>query len=96
MPANDTQLQKLELLEARIAAAVQRLGELNEQCRTLSEKNQKIESELAEFKTNNSELEQQIVQLKADKAKAPKRSMDDKKILNRIDRMLEKFGELQI
>jgi len=93
--ASDTS-QKLELLESRVAAAIQRLVELNERCQQLTEKNTQMESELAGFKDSNGELAQEVVRLKAENARAPKRTVDDKKILHRIDRMLEKFGELQI
>ena len=93
--ASDTS-QKLELLESRVAATIQRLGELNTRCQELTEQNSQMESELADFKRSNSELAQEVVRLKAEGELAPKRAVDDKKILYRIDKMLEKFGELQI
>ena len=93
--ATDTS-QKLELLESRVAATIQRLGELNTRCQELAEQNSQMEGELADFKKSNSELAQEVVRLKAEGALAPKRAVDDKKILHRIDKMLEKFGELQI
>jgi septal ring factor EnvC (AmiA/AmiB activator) len=96
MTADTSRVAKFETLETRVAAAMQRLGELGELCRTLTKKNAELEQNLAELAASNAELTSQIAKMEAERAKTPDRAIDNKKILHRIDRMLEKFGELQI
>ena len=88
--------EKFDVLEAKIGAAVERLTELTAQCRDLEGRNEELSRELTELRNSNNELAQKVVDLKAAAEAAPKRLMDDQKILHRIDRMIEKFGELQI
>lgn len=96
MTVDTTRVTKFETLETRVAAAMQRLGELSELCRTLTKKNAELEESLAELAESNARLNKQIMEMRAERAKAPERAIDNKQILHRIDRMLEKFGELQI
>jgi FtsZ-binding cell division protein ZapB len=88
--------EKLDLLEVKIGEAVQRIAELTARCENLRGENERLDGELTALKESNSTLSREITELKALRDAAVGRSVDDKKILYRIDRMLEKFGELQI
>ncbi|MEE9271630.1 MAG: hypothetical protein V3V49_15390 [Candidatus Krumholzibacteria bacterium] len=83
-------------MEAKISRAVEKFAELEAARRTLQEKNEKTEGQLRELRLHNNELSKQIFELKTAKTERPVGLVEEKKILNKIDRMLEKFGELQI
>ncbi|MFQ5512286.1 MAG: hypothetical protein ACE5EO_10600 [Candidatus Krumholzibacteriia bacterium] len=87
---------KLELLEARISQVAERFAQVEAACRAHEEKNTVLEKQLDELRSHNNELSKQIYKLKTAKAVEPAALVGEKKILNKIDRMLEKFGELQI
>ena len=93
METTTLKLEKLELLEARIGATIERMSELSSRYDTLSRKNEALEEKLADLTSQNSQLSVQLDEVKASSAT---NGADDKEILSRIDRMLEKFGELQI
>jgi FtsZ-binding cell division protein ZapB len=89
-------LTKLDLLEAKIGQTVKRLSELSSRCDTLKRNNEELTQELEGLRGTNRRLTEQIDQLIVDKET---RSMEDggkEEIIKRIDKMLEKFGELQI
>ena len=93
METTTLKLEKLELLEARIGATIEKMSELGSRYDTLSRKNEALEEKLADLTSQNSQLGVQLDEVKASSAT---NGADDKEILSRIDRMLEKFGELQI
>lgn len=86
---------KLDKLEAKISQAVEKYAELEATCRAHGEKNRELEEQLGTLRAHNNELSKQIFELKTAK-EGPAGLVEEKKILTKIDRMLEKFGELQI
>lgn len=83
-------LEKLELLESRIANTLEIVSELNSRCQNLARKNEVLELKVSELTNTNVEMSEQLNDIQTHQG------MDEKAVLNKIDRMLEKFGELQI
>ena len=85
-------LDKLAGLETKIAEAVEKAAALRSRCRLLEEKNADLKDRLAGLKEDHSSLSEQVGRLES----AASDGVGPKQILDKIDRMLEKFGELQI
>ena len=83
-------LEKLELLESRIANTLEKVSELNSRCQNLARKNEELELKIEQLTNTNGELSNQLNDIQAHQG------MDETEVLSKIDRMLEKFGELQI
>ncbi len=97
MPSRQApKFEKMDRLEAKISRAVEKFAELQTACQALKEKNEAAVGQLRELRLHNNELSKQIFELKTAKTERPVGLVEEKKILNKIDRMLEKFGELQI
>jgi len=96
MSTSDTgKLERLNALEKKIAEAAESAEELTERCRKLTRVNQELEQQVAKLLDTNQALTQDLEKLRA----APTNGSDpekEKKILRKIDRMIEKFGELQV
>ncbi len=88
--------EKLDRLEAAITRAVEKFGEVDANFQALDAKNEELEEQLGVLRAHNNELSKQIFELKNARKAEPVGLVEEKKILNKIDRMLEKFGELQI
>jgi FtsZ-binding cell division protein ZapB len=86
--------EKLELLETKIGGAVKHISKLTERCQDLKDVNETLRDEIKALQSSNNNLVQKVAQLKNESEARPK--AEDRKILKRIDRMIEKFGELQI
>jgi FtsZ-binding cell division protein ZapB len=87
-------LEKIDRLQTKIEETLQRLTELNERCETLESKNAVLQERVETLQHRNIALSREIEQLHA--ARAEEEDDNSEEILKRIDRMLEKFGELQI
>lgn len=86
----------LDRLETKIAKTISRITELQERCDALQKDNEHLAAQLAGAKKQNSQLTEQMAELKAASQIAGAASVRESEALKRIDRMLEKFGELQI
>jgi FtsZ-binding cell division protein ZapB len=86
-------LEQLERLEEKVDEAVRMLVELRTRCESLQKNNAVLQERVETLQHRNIALSREIDQLKAAQE-------DDgggrEEIIRRIDRMLEKFGELQI
>ena len=88
-------LERLDALEAKISQAARAVETLTARARELTKVNQKLQDQIADLTDRNKALTQELEELKVANEKRPGR-VDDKQILSRIDRMIEKFGELQV
>jgi hypothetical protein len=88
-------LEKLALLEDRIAETTQRLIAIKNQYGALQGQKDTLEKELDELRNANSELHERINDLKLIQEEHAN-SFDKEEVRKKIDRMLEKFGELQL
>jgi hypothetical protein len=88
-------LEKLALLEERIGETTQRLSGLKDLYHTLQGQKQQLERELEELRFANSELTERINDLKLIHEENAS-SFNKEEVRKRIDRMLEKFSELQL
>ena len=85
-------LERLDQLEAKVAEAARIIETLSSRSRTLTENNRRLEAQVGELATRNEELTKEVKTLKT----GVSLKFDDKAIIHRIDRMIEKFGELQV
>lgn len=93
MTTSDTgKLERLDQLEAKVAEAARIIEQLSARSRALTEKNLLLEEQLAGLESKNAELKKQIDALET----RPNDGVERKKIIHKIDRMIEKFGELQV
>jgi uncharacterized coiled-coil DUF342 family protein len=97
MQKTETQgFAKLDLLETKIGETVQKLSELNSQCNALKRSNDDLVEEVETLRKTNRDLSKQIDQLVVEKETRSNEDGSKEQIIKRIDKMLEKFGELQI
>jgi hypothetical protein len=90
MPTETTSgMEKLDLLEGKIADAVAVIERLGSRCRTLVEDKEELTRRI-------DDLERQIADLKARGTVGAAKLLADGKIISKIDRLIEKFGELQV
>jgi len=80
--ARTVNLEKIEMLEAKVEAAVELITELRARSETLQR--------------NNAVLQERAEALQQLKSAREDEGGSRQEIIKRIDRMLEKFGELQI
>jgi FtsZ-binding cell division protein ZapB len=91
--AKTVNLEKIEMLEAKVEAAVELITELRARSESLQRNNAVLQERVEALQHRNIALSREIDELKS--------ARDDEggsreEIIRRIDRMLEKFGELQI
>ncbi len=89
-------LERLDALEAKISQAARAVDTLTARARELTQVNQKLQDQIADLTDRNNALTQELEELKVANEVRSKGRVDDKKILSKIDRMIEKFGELQV
>jgi len=89
-------LERLDALEAKVSQAARAVEALTARCRDLTQVNQKLQDQVSELTNCNNALTQEIEELKVANEERSGGRADDKKILIKIDRMIEKFGELQV
>jgi FtsZ-binding cell division protein ZapB len=86
-------LEKIERLEEKVEAAVQAIADLRGRCESLQRNNAVLQERVETLQQRNGVLSREVDELKAaQEADGGGRE----EIIRRIDRMLEKFGELQI
>jgi cell division protein FtsB len=88
-------LERLALLVERISETTHRLSSLKDLYRTLQGQKEQLEKELDELRFANSELTDKINDLKLIHEEHAN-SFDKEEVRKKIDRMLEKFSELQL
>ncbi len=88
-------IERLSMLESRIAQTAERFAHLKDQYRALQEQRDALERELDKLKTANRELNEKVVHLKTSQEKILGSFQKDE-VKKRIDRVLEKLGELQL
>jgi len=97
MPTSETaNLERLDLLEAKVSQAARAVETLTDRCRDLTKVNDRLQKQIAELTDHNKRLLQQVEELKSAPQTGSAGKLEHKKILSRIDRMIEKFGELQV
>ena len=95
MATSDTRkLERLDELENKVAEAARIIEQLSTRSRKLTETNLRLEEQLSSLRSENEELAKQVEALESRASNGD--SVDQKKIINKIDRMIEKFGELQV
>lgn len=87
-------LEKIDRLEMKIEETLQRFADMTERCETLQTTNAVLQERVEALQNRNIALSREIDELRA--ASAANDDDNGEEILKRIDRMLEKFGELQI
>jgi hypothetical protein len=88
-------LERLALLEERITETTDRLAQIKALYSTLQGQKELLEKEFNELRSANSELTDKINHLKLIHEQNAN-SFDKEEVRKKIDRMLEKFGELQL
>jgi len=90
--STEEQMEKLDALEGKITEAIEKVVLLQKKCDELNAMNAQLTADVEKLRNDNEDLNSRIVEAETvvrDKA-------GETQVLNRIDRMLEKFGELQI
>lgn len=88
-------IEKLSMLENRIAQTAERFAHLKDQYQALQEQRNSLEREIDKLKSANRELNDRINHLKTNHDKVLS-SFHKDDVRKRIDRVLEKLGELQL
>jgi chromosome segregation ATPase len=88
-------IEKLSLLEERIAQTTQRFSHLKNQYQALQDQKQSLELEIERLRSSNRELADKIGHLKNNHEKLVG-SFQKEEVRKRLDRVLEKLGELQL
>ncbi len=88
-------IEKLALLERRISQTTERFSHLKEQYEALEQQKATLERELDDLRCANEDLNGRIHNLKMNKD-VHQNSFNKEEVRKRIDRVLEKFGELQL
>ncbi len=97
MPTSETvNLERLDALEAKVSQAARAVETITVRCRELTEVNQRLQEQVTDLTNRNNELTQEVEELKVAGEARSVNKVGDKKILSKIDRMIEKFGELQV
>jgi len=88
-------IEKLSMLENRIEQTAERFAHFKDQYRALQEQRNSLERELDKLKSANRELNEKIDHLKSNHDQILS-SFHKEDVRKRIDRVLEKLGELQL
>lgn len=88
-------IEKLSLLEERIAQTSERFGHLKDQYQAMQEQKATLEREIERLRSTNRELTEKINHIKSSHEQAVG-SLHKEEVRKRIDRVLEKLGELQL
>jgi len=89
-------LKKLDVLEEKFAKTAEKFEKLNARCQALVARTVALESEIESLRSRNTELTDEIKDIKTKAQTDSEISGRKQEIIKRIDRMIEKFGELQI
>jgi cell division protein FtsB len=88
-------LEKMAVLEDRIAQTSERFAHLKNKYQALQDQKNSLEQEIEQLRSANQELNQRIGNLKDSHDKIVG-SLHKDEVKKRIDRVLEKLGELQL
>jgi FtsZ-binding cell division protein ZapB len=88
--------EKMEQLEAKVMRTIKSFADLNLRYQQLNERCEELQGQVRDLKRRNDGLTEEIAELRAMKEAQGDRALEDERILHKIDRMLEKFEELQI
>ena len=88
-------IEKLSLLEERIAQTTQRFTHLKDQYQALQDQKETLELEIERLRSTNRELSDKIGHLKNNHEKLMG-SFQKGEVRKRLDKVLEKLGELQL
>lgn len=88
-------LEKLTVLEERIASTTERFAQLKDQYRAMQEQKDALEREIERLRSANQELNDRIGNLKTSHERIVS-SLHKDEVKKRLDRVLEKLGELQL
>jgi chromosome segregation ATPase len=88
-------IEKLSVLEDRIAQTTERFLKLKNQYQALQDQRTSLELEIERLRTANQELTDRINHLKTSNEKIVG-SLHKEEVRKRIDHVLEKLGELQL
>jgi chromosome segregation ATPase len=88
-------IEKLDVLEERIAQTTERFSRLKNQYQALQAQRTSLELEIEQLRSANRELTDKIGRLKSNHEKVVG-SFHKEEVRKRIDRVLEKLGELQL
>ncbi|HEX5132912.1 MAG TPA: hypothetical protein VFX92_10540 [Candidatus Krumholzibacteria bacterium] len=88
-------LEKLTLLEERIAQTTERFAHLKDQYQALQDQKVSLEQEMDRLRAANHELSERIGNLKTSHDKIVG-SLHKDEVKKRIDKVIEKLGELQL
>jgi chromosome segregation ATPase len=96
MPMEGTgALEKLTVLEERIAQTTERFARLKSQFEALQDQKSMLEREIDGLREANREMSERINHLKTSNEKIVG-SLHKEEVKKRLDRVLEKLGELQL
>jgi chromosome segregation ATPase len=88
-------IEKLSLLEERIAQTTERFSHLKNQYQALQDQKENLELEIERLRSANRELTDKVGRLRANHEKLMG-SFQKEEVRKRLDRVLEKLGELQL
>jgi len=88
-------IEKLSLLEERIAQTTQRFTHLKDQYQALQDQKETLELEIERLRSTNRDLTERVGRLKTNQEKLVG-SFQKEEVRKRLDRVLEKLGELQL
>jgi chromosome segregation ATPase len=89
-------LENFHLLEEKIAQTVNRIAELKAQNLALLSVNEELKETIKNLRVHGNELTEEIDKLKTAEGRQSEELIDQEEIKKRIERVLEKLGELQI
>lgn len=87
-------LENLERLEAKVEEAVRKLTWYKARCESLERDTRLLQEDIETLQERNNGLSKEVEELR--ELNAANDGGDKEEIIRRIDKMLEKFGELQI
>lgn len=88
-------IEKLAVLEERIAQTSERFAQLKDQYQALQDQKDTLQREIERLRTANQELTERIGSLKTSHDRIVG-SLHKEEVKKRLDRVLEKLGELQL
>jgi chromosome segregation ATPase len=87
--------EKLALLEERIAQTSRRFAHLKDQYQALQDQRSSLETEIERLRSANQELTERVGNLKTSHEKLVG-SLHKDEVKKRIDKVIEKLGDLQL
>ena len=89
-----TNIENLERLETKVEEAIRKITWFKARCESLERENRLLQEDKETLEETNARLSGELEDLQ--EKNAADDGSDREEIIRRIDKMLEKFGELQI